>query len=311
MAQRFTLRQLEYFVAVGEAGSVAKAAERISVSSPSISAAVSQLEREFGIQLFVRQHAQGLSLTQGGRRFMQQARLMLEQADLLHDLAGDIALQPRGPISVGCLVTLAPLVLPSLRRGFEAACPEARVTQATAHQAGLLEMLRRAEIDVAITYDLEIPQDVAFEPLAVLPPSVLVASGHGWASRDSLALEELADAPMVLLDLPMSREYFLSMFQRRGLRPTIAERTNEVPMLRSLVANGFGYALQNIRPEVATAPDGRPLATIRLEGDFRPMTIGIATMQAEREARIVGAFREHCRATVSNDRIPGMSLPAG
>ena len=63
MPLRFTLRQLEYLVAVGEAGSVAKAAEQTNVSSPSISAAISQLEQEFGIQLFIRQHAQGLSLT--------------------------------------------------------------------------------------------------------------------------------------------------------------------------------------------------------------------------------------------------------
>ena len=54
MAMRFTLRQLSYFVAVGEAGGVARAAERINVSSPSISAAISQLEEEFGIQLFIR-----------------------------------------------------------------------------------------------------------------------------------------------------------------------------------------------------------------------------------------------------------------
>jgi DNA-binding MarR family transcriptional regulator len=51
---RFTLRQLEYLVAVGEAGTIAEAAHRLNVSSPSISAAISQLEAEFGVQLFVR-----------------------------------------------------------------------------------------------------------------------------------------------------------------------------------------------------------------------------------------------------------------
>jgi DNA-binding transcriptional LysR family regulator len=69
MPLRFTLRQLEYLVAVAECGSVALAAERCHVSSPSISAAISQLEQEFGLQLFVRRHAQGLSLTEGGRQF--------------------------------------------------------------------------------------------------------------------------------------------------------------------------------------------------------------------------------------------------
>ena len=54
MASRFTLRQLEYFVSVGEQGSIAQASEMVNVSSPSISAAVTQLEAEFGLKLFVR-----------------------------------------------------------------------------------------------------------------------------------------------------------------------------------------------------------------------------------------------------------------
>ncbi|NBT51402.1 MAG: LysR family transcriptional regulator, partial [Marivivens sp.] len=84
---RYTLRQIEYFVAVGEAGSIARASERINVSSPSISAAITQLEAEFGLPLFVRQHAQGLSLTQAGRQMMDQARIVLREAGLIHHLA--------------------------------------------------------------------------------------------------------------------------------------------------------------------------------------------------------------------------------
>lgn len=309
MVSQFTLRQLNYFVAVGEAGSVAKAAERINVSSPSISAAISQLEEEFGIQLFIRRHAQGLSLTPGGRRFMKQARLLLDQADALHDLAADITQHPRGPISIGCLVTLAPLIVASLRRSFETVYPEARVSHAEAHQVRLLEMLRLAEIDIAITYDLEIPQDIAFEPLAALPPYVLLAADDPWATRDCVALEELSEKPMVLLDLPLSREYFLSMFQSRGLRPRIAERTREVPILRSLVAHGFGYALLNIRSRIDLAPDGSSVRMVSLKGEIRPMVLGLATVRSDYETSIVKAFRDHCRREISNERIPGMAHP--
>lgn len=59
MPLRFTLRQLEYLVAVGECGSIVLAADRVNVSSPSISAAIAQLEQELGLQLFVRRHANG------------------------------------------------------------------------------------------------------------------------------------------------------------------------------------------------------------------------------------------------------------
>lgn len=59
MPLSYTLRQLEYFVAVGETGSIAAASQQVNVSSPSISAGISQLEDELGIKLFVRHHAQG------------------------------------------------------------------------------------------------------------------------------------------------------------------------------------------------------------------------------------------------------------
>ncbi|MBP7243047.1 MAG: LysR family transcriptional regulator [Amaricoccus sp.] len=306
MPLRFTLRQLEYFVAVGRAGSIAAAAERVNVSSPSISAAIAQLETEFGIQLFIRQHAQGLSLTPGGRRFLAEAELLLESAEALHELSSDIAEKPRGPINVGCLVTLAPILLAALRRGFEAVCPEARVTQAEANQERLIEMLRRAEIDVAITYDLEIPRDVAFEPLAALPPCAMVSAAHRLAGRSTIALADLADEPMVLLDLPLSREYFLSLFQASDLRPRIAERSRDMAVVRSLVANGYGYALVNIRPRNQQAPDGNALALLRLDGGYRPMTLGLATMRTDRKPRILRAFEDHCRSAIGDDRIPGM-----
>ncbi len=112
MPLRFTLRQLEYLVAVGEAGSIAVAAERVNVSSPSISSAIGLLEEEFGLQLFVRKHAQGLALTQAGRQFMAQAKHVLGQAELLNRLADDISGNVQGPLAVGCLLTFAQLMVP-------------------------------------------------------------------------------------------------------------------------------------------------------------------------------------------------------
>ena len=123
MAVRFTLRQLEYFVAVCDAGSIAAASERVNVSSPSISTAISQLENVFGLELFVRQRARGLSLTPGGRRFYSAAKDLLDGASALHEVAGEISGEVRAPISVGSLVTVAPFVLPELRTGFQAEVP--------------------------------------------------------------------------------------------------------------------------------------------------------------------------------------------
>ncbi|MDX8467197.1 LysR family transcriptional regulator [Mesorhizobium sp. VK23B] len=305
MPLRFTLRQLEYFVAVGEAGSIAKAAEQVNVSPPSISASIAQLEAEFGVQLFVRKHSHALALTAGGRLFLKEAARLLNDADALHDIAGDIAEKVRGPLAIGCLLTFAQIVLPALRRKFEDAYPDVRVRQFERNQGQLFEMLQRGEIDAALTYDIELSQDMTFEPLMQLPAYVMLPAAHRLATRAGITPEELVDEPMVLLDLPYSREYFLSAFQPKGLRPKIAERTGDIAVMRSMVANGFGYGIANMRPLNTMSPDGKLLVFVPLLGDLRPLTMGIALPNAEHRTLTVQAFIDHCRRFVVEQGVFG------
>lgn len=306
---RFTLRQLEYFVAAGETLSITRASERTSISQPSISTAISQLEKELGVQLFVRHHAQGLSLTPAGRRLLREAKALLAQAEGLYHLADEMSGQLRGSLAVGCFVTLAPMILPELAHSFSGAYPSAEIRSEEAHQEALLERLRRAEIDVAITYDLQIPPDIDFKPLVSLPPHALVGASHRFAGRESVALAELAADPLVLLDLPISREYFLAMFLREGLEPVIAARSTHQEVVRTMVANGQGYSLANIRPRSDQAMDGRKLVRLPLTGDFRPMAIGIATAAQIGKTKLLQAFEDHCASRVTATHIPGMIAP--
>jgi len=307
MPLRFTFRQLEYLVAVGDVGTIAQASHRINVSSPSISAAISQLEAEFGVQLFVRHHAQGLSLTPGGRRIYNAAKRILNDAAGLSDLSAEVSDHARGPVTIGALSSLAPLLSASLRRSFEAVFPEAVVSMCEGNQTELLHMLGRAEIDAALTYDLEIPKDVTFEPLTPLPPIAMLPSEHALAQRSSIALLELAEEPFILLDLPISRDYFLSLFSAIGMRPNIVERTTQMTVSQSFVANGFGFGLTNMPRISDRAPDGEPLAYVPIAGDVRPMLFGLATKQTENRSRIVSVFCEHVRARVQAGSLPGLS----
>jgi len=305
---RYTLRQLEYFVAVGEAGSIALASEKVNVSSPSISAAIAQLEQEFGLPLFVRQHAQGLSLTQAGRRMMDQARVVLREAGHLMDLAGDISGSVRGPMAIGCLLTFAQVVLPSLRRSFETEYPDVCIRQFELNQTEIFSYLRRAEIDLALTYDLDVPSDLKFAPLVELPPYAIVNRTHPLAHLPAVAVEELHEYPMVLLDLPLSSDYFLSFFSRIGVRPNIAERTRDMAVMRSLVANGFGYSIANVRPLNDRSPDGKPLRFIPLVGKVRPMKLGLLMTPDADSANVVRAFMEHGRTLIETRGLPGLGV---
>ena len=304
MPLRYSLRQLEYFQAVAECGSIAAASERVNVSSPSISTAIAQLEDEFGLQLFVRKHAHGLSLTQGGLQFLVQVRTVLGEAARLSTLANDITSKVRGPLNVGCLLTFAQIVLPRLRRQFVDRHADVEFRQFERTQTELIEGLRSAVLDVALTYDLNTPADLIFEALVTLPPYVLVAESHALAQRQSVTPAELAGLPMILLDLPVSAEYFLSFFDKLKQKPNIVERTRDMAVMQSLVANGFGYSLANIKPTFGRAPDGKKLRYIPLAGSVRPMHLGLLTTDNTKPTVTVKAFVEHCRKFIASAATP-------
>jgi DNA-binding transcriptional LysR family regulator len=310
MALRFTLRHLEYFVAVGEAGSILIAAEKVNVSSPSISAAICQLEGEFGLQLFVRKHAKGLALSQAGRQFMVQAKEVLLQANGLNQLAGEILGNVQGPLAVGCLLTFAQLIVPQLRRKFETRYPDVRVSQYEMDQSEIFNSVRNGKIDLALTYDLEIPPDLTFLPLAVLPPYAIFAQSHPLAHLAEVSVDDLISYPMILLDLPFSSDYFLSFFKKAGSKPIIAERTRDMAVMRSLVGNGFGYGIANIRPMNDLSPDGSKLCFVPLVGTLRPMTMGLVMSEAAQNVLTVRSFADHCRQVMSEGNVPGLAAKA-
>lgn len=288
----YTLRQLRYFVAAAEAGSVTAAARACHVAQPSVSTALGQLEDALGVQLFIRHHAQGLSMTPAGRRLVGDARSLLSHAEGLRATARGLGEGLAGTLDVGCFVTFAPFVLPGLLSAFTAAHPDIRVTIHESDLKGLHEGLRAGRHELALTYYLS--EDVAFEPLAEVPVHVLLPKGHALAGRARIPLARLATEPMILLSLPRSRAYFLSIFHAHGLEPRVAYETPSFEMVRSLVGNGHGYALMHSRPASEETLDGKPLIYRRIAEPLVPMRLGLARMPDVRPTRMAEAFTAIC-----------------
>ena len=237
---------------------------------------------------------------------VEQAQLVLTQAERLNGLAAQISGQVRGPLHVGCMLTFAQVVLPQLRRGFVNAFPEVEFQQTEEHQTNLIEGLRRGRLDVVLTYDLEIPQDLRFVPLASLPPHAVMSPDHPLANQKHVTAEDLAPHPMILLDLPLSSDYFLSAFGKSKLRPRIVERSKDMAVVRSLVANGFGYSIANMRPETDFAPDGKRLCFVPLVDAMRPTEVGLLLAEGAEAVLTIRAFVDHCRTSVLAGSVPGL-----
>jgi len=301
----FTLRHLIYFVAVADAGGITGAARNLHVSQPSISAALGQLERRLGLQLFLRHHAQGLSLTAAGRRLLGQARQLIAHADELQLTALDLGGGLAGQLDLGCFITFAPWIMPGLLRGFARQFPEARVRLHEAHVRGVLDELRSGLSEVALTYDLDLRPDILFEPLGEVPLHVVLPATHRLARRREVRLADLAKEPLVLLGLPQSREYFLSIFYALRLEPRIAYETGSFEMVRGLVANGLGYSIMHSRPPSTRALDNRRLVYRPIADQVRPTELGLARLAQLRPTRLSAGFAAFCRTYFS----AGLSTP--
>jgi DNA-binding transcriptional LysR family regulator len=140
-----------------------------------------------------------------------------------------------------------------------------------------------------------------------LPSYILLPASHPFAHEEALALERIIAEPFILLDLPLTREYFVSIFMKENLMPNIFARSEFPETVRSYVASGFGYSLSTVRPKNMSALNGKPLAYVPLEGNFKPMVLGLATLKGIRKTRATKAFEEHCRAHISTGKLPGMA----
>ncbi|GGK55802.1 LysR substrate-binding domain-containing protein [Amphritea balenae] len=286
----FTLKQLRYFTTAGEFGSVTKAAETLHVSQPSISSAVLHLEEVTGLQLFVRHHAQGLSLTPAGRQFILKAKQLLSDAEGLGHYANTLGEDIAGTLRIIGFPTFTPMMLPSLMRKFTETYPDASIQCDEGHQKEIIQQLADGRYELALTYDLQIPADIEFEPIVEFPPYAVLAADHPLADKEELSLEELAEYPMILLDWPMTRDYFFSLFLSQDLEPDFAYRAQSLGMVRGLVSNGFGYTLFNTPLVNKMALDGTELKAIPLRGNLRPLRLGVAKISQFRLTPVAEAF---------------------
>lgn len=291
----YTLRQLQYFVAVAEAGSISHAAAGMHMSQSAMSAALSGLENALAVQLFVRHHARGITLTPAGKQMLVASRRLLASAADLREVAQGLGTGLTGRLTVGCFEVVAPYLLPELLAAAAEKLPKLHLQTTEVDLADLAEGVADGTFDLGIGYDLVDDPRLRRWPLFTLPPYVLVSGDHRLAKRRQVDLAELADEPMAMLDLPHSRDYFQSVFDAAGVVPNIRFRSTTVETCRALVGRGLAYTLLNLRAAVPMALDGHSVAAIPISGDPPALSVVLLESPATRPTRRASVVAELCR----------------
>lgn len=279
-----TLLQLRYFVEVAEKQSMTGAARAMMVAQSAVSTAIGQLERALGADLFIRRRPRGVVLTPTGAEFLRDASNLLSLLDEIVDSAQSHGAQVRGSISIVCFTTLAPFVLPGVLADLADDHPDLEVTVAETNATQTLEALHNGSAELAITYDFGFSADIDCETVAEAPPYVLLPEGHSLARLRKIDLGQLADEPMVMLDLPQSTEYFLQLLRDAGVRAHVRYRSASYEAVRTLVARGHGFSILNQRPRYNTTYDGARVAQVPITGSAQPpLRVVIARLASTRQ----------------------------
>lgn len=263
----FTLRQLQYVIAVADELSFGRAAERCKVSQPSLSAQIAQIESALGVQLFERGNRRVL-LTTPGREILERARRLLVDADDLME-AGRRASDPLfGTIRIGVIPTIAPYLLPTAAPALRAEFPRLTMAWREDKTEVLIESLHGGELDAALVALEAVIGDVERAIIARDPFVLALRPDHTLARRAApVEASELRGEDVLLLDEGHCfREQALELCSTARAREG-AFRATSLTTLVQMVAGGAGLTFL---PALAVATEAsraglrvRPMASTK------------------------------------------------
>jgi len=230
-----TLRQLRAFVAVAQAGSITRAAQRLHLTSSALSMLISTLEGELAVRLFERT-TRRMALSDAGAELLPSIEKVFDKLDAAFDGLRQFSDRRSGRFAVATSPLLAATLLPSLLASFRLRFPGIQVSLFDLPPDGIAQAVRSGQADFGVcTADTDIPDLVAttlYQDRLVL----VCAASHPLAQRREVRWNELAGEPLVLL--------------RHGSG------------LRTLVERGFAEVNEAVRPAFEVAHVGTAVGLV-------------------------------------------------
>ncbi len=240
------VRHLRYFLAVAEELHFSRAAERLHMAQPPLSARIKELERELGQLLFERS-PRGVSLTDAGRSLVPLAREAVESFDrALRFRTTDTASATR-TLRVGITPDTTPKAIEDFTKSVHAAAPSLSLEIVEGHSSQQLEQLRRGEIDLGLLRHPFPTNGLHVRPPLSTPVGALMAANHPLAQRRTLFAEDLAPYPLVLFPraaAPAHYDELLAALATHGLQN--AKLRHATRILHALLLTEQAIALRNV-----------------------------------------------------------------
>jgi DNA-binding transcriptional LysR family regulator len=294
------LRQLEYFVAVAEEGSFTRAAARVHVAQPGVSAQVRRLERELGQPLLDRS-GHTVRLTAVGAAVIGYARAALQAVEGTRSAVAELTGLDRGHVGIGMVASVTAVSLPGLLAGFHAVRPAVEITLTEGSSDRLLDDLRARHLDVAfVGLAAAPPPGIDTHVVADEPLVAVVSVDDALAARTRIDLAALAGRALICLPRGTGlRALTDQAHAAEGLEPRIGFEASDPHILAGLAVRGLGVA---ILPESVAAAHAGEVRAIAIDRPRLRARIALAWRTEGPMSPAARAFVEHVRATVTPRR---------
>jgi DNA-binding transcriptional LysR family regulator len=294
------IEQLEYIAAVTQHGSLRRASERLHISQPALSEAVSKLERELGVTLLDRKRS-GARISRRGRELLQNMVEVLEAVDRLRTAAGDQAAGHHvvriGTVSAATSTLLVPAV-----RDFRASHPASTVEVLNTQQAEIHQGLLEGAIDLGLVNVLagdDPPTDLVSTTLVHGHPVAVLPSDHPLAAHPEMTIEQLRAEPFVA----MRAGYLMHRFAHRLFgadMPAVSYTTDGAELGKIMVAEGLGLTVLPDFSVVGDPMERAGLITHRpIAGDRTAVTL---VLRQRRQQHVPAPVRDLQTAIVAHAR---------
>jgi DNA-binding transcriptional LysR family regulator len=240
------LRHLQYLVAVAEEGSFTRAAARVHVAQPGVSAQIQQLEREVGHRLLDRS-GRSVRLTAAGAAVLPHARAALAAVARMRSVADELTGLLRGHLTIGTITSINSdrLDLPAFLAEFHRDHPAIEITLTTDDSEGLIASLRNGQLDLAVLgLGRGSPPGLDVHVITSERLVVAVAPEHPLARRATVTLSGLVRYPLICLPRGTAiRSSVEAACAGAGLTPDIRFEAADPRVLAELAARGLGAAV--------------------------------------------------------------------
>jgi DNA-binding transcriptional LysR family regulator len=244
------IRQLEYFAAIVESRSFSEAARRLSVTQAAVSYQAAELERRFGVRLFIRSGT-SLQLTEAGKILYEEGLEILQRMKALEQRVRALNAGTVGHLKVGYVESTETMISDTLP-AFQKEHPGIEVQIERMHAEALNHALRSGDFDIGLTFSIALSgtESLFCKPLYKEPICAVVPASHPLAARPTLVIADLKDYPLILMDRKAGatvRLWFEKAFAAARFTPSSIREAGDVESLLLMVKAGLGPALMNTR----------------------------------------------------------------